>query len=364
MEDNTTEGPKVSRRTGLKIGAVVAGALMLGREVKNYAQKSVDTPWGTFYPLYERHDIGIEAENIPSNLDGFFMELALRGRDFNQQPTELFNTRYLDQPDGRRNIEFPTLQKLAQNHTKVIYGDMLPAFDHNILIAETQQNSLTRIGIGFAVGATGLMYNLVTNTLDKILHLKPSEQAISRRKFLRKTVAATALIIEAPAIKGLMNLGESLAFATFDQKNAIERIIQRVGTLVTVAVPEDHLIFFRSVVMVDKILTVAEVMQAEKKDKPGIAFDVGADHSIMEDLLTAGHDFTRLILANYPKDFLKFVCETAGGVENFTTARVFSLNPVLNKEDVDLGRDQQVVTKEDKIVDFPLQRMLNSRLAA
>lgn len=161
----------------------------------------------------------------------------------------------------------------------------------------------------------------------------------------------------------MIHMGQGL-FKSYDQKSAGQRVLQRIGALLSIMNPEDHLIFFRSVLMADKILTISESIQKQKGEKAKVAFNVGSDHLIMEDLLSAGHSFTRLILASYPIEFLKTVTENIGGVQNLATSRVFTLNPNLTEQDIQNGRDGMVVIKEERIIDQPLLQTLDSRLAA
>lgn len=341
--------------------------MFVGKEVKTFKEGVVDTPGGVFYPLYETHDIGVEAENIPEGLDAFFREFALKQSGFTDKPTDLFNKKFKDekgQEYGRRNMEFPVLKKLAQDQTKLVYGDLLPAFDINTLLDERWEAKLRRMQAGGLVAVSGSMYIGLTKLLDRISHTKPTNETLSRRKFLVRAIAPLALVLEAPLIQGLIDLGESGLYPSFDQKNAAQRVIQRINTLLSSLEPEDHAIFFRSVVMADKILTVAEAIQQETGKKPHMAFQVGAKHSGIEDLLLAGHNFNRLILASYPKDFLEKMMKITGGAENFSTARVFTLNPTMTPEGMDSGNDEQVVVKEEKIVDKPLLQTLSSVLTA
>lgn len=368
MNENKIEVPNPGRRNAIKkIGAAALGALFLGREVKTFKERLVDTPSGIFYPLYEQHDIGIEASSIPTGLDALFSELVLRRQQFNDKPTNLMNTRFKDEKGveyNNRNVEFPTLKVLAENETKLVYGDVIPIDDRNVFLNDRVKAKFRRIEAGAIIAVGVPMYGVLTELIDRISHTKPSDKVLSRRKFLVKTIAPLALVLEAPLIQGLIGLGESALFPSYDQKNAAQRVIQRINTLLSITEPEDHVIFFRSVMMADKILTVAETIQQETGKKPRMAFNVGIKHSIMEDLLLAGHNFNRLILVSYPKDFLETAVKVAGGAENFSSTRVFTLNPNMTQEDVNDGIDEKVIIREERIIDQPLLQTLNSTLTS
>lgn len=367
MSEDKSEVPNPGRRNAIKVGAVALGALFLGREVKTFQEGVISTSSGDFYPLYEAHDIGIESSSIPTGLDAFFRELVLREQQFNDNPLNLINKKFKDEngiEHDKKNVEFPTLKVLAENGTKLVYGDLLPADDFNAFLDDRIAAKFRRVEAGGIIAVSGSMYSILTKLIDRISHAKPSEQVLSRRKFLFGAIAPLAIILEAPLIQVLIDKGASYVFPSPDQQNAAQRVIQRINTLLSIAEPEDHVVFFRSVVMADKMLTVAERIQQETGKKPRMAFQVGNKHSIMEDLLIAGHNFNRLILASYPQDFLETAIKAVGGVENFSSARVFTLNPNMTQQDVNEGSDEKVIVREERIIDQPLQDTLVSKLVA
>src|SRR3989344_7676625 len=89
-----TENPQANRRNIVKGGAAVTSGAVLGllgtRELQ-IMEHGLETKVGTFFPLYERHDIGIQAKDIPQNLDAFFQELSLDESNFDASPIRLLN---------------------------------------------------------------------------------------------------------------------------------------------------------------------------------------------------------------------------------------------------------------------------------
>lgn len=367
MSEDKSETPNLSRRDALKIGAVVGGVALLGREAKTFQEQKIETDTGVFYPLYEYHDRGIKAEDIPNDLDGFFREYA-RNYYYDDPPVEVLyaTIKIAASQIGKgatiHPVEFPILKKLAQNGTKVIFGDTKPSSDMQEYRARTNEATKKRLSVAATINATGFAYITYKAITDKLQHIKPDKDELTRRKFIAKSAVGAGLILGAPITRFILQLAEVSTQQAFDQKDAALRVIQRLETLVGTLVPEDHLTFFRSIVMVDKILTVAENIQRETGRKPKIAFHVGAGHSIMEDILLAGHDFSRFLLSLYPEDFLREVEEVNGGLENFCSARVFTLNQNVTQEDVDNRNNNQVVISEERIVDQPLLNTLKAKL--
>lgn len=367
MTENKSEVPNPSRRNALKIGAVAVGAALLGREVKTFQEQRIETGAGVFYPLYEYHTEGIKEKYIPNDLDGFFREYA-KNNYYDDPPVELLHKTilkihpHLGKGVTIHPVEFPILKKLAQNGTKVIFGDTKPSSNMQGYAERRREVSSKRIYAAAVITATGYAYAAYKAIADKLQHKKPDQDELTRRKFLARSALGAGLILGAPIIRSILNLGEVATHEVFDQRNAALRVIQRLETLVGTLEPEDHITFFRSIVMVDKILTVAESMQRETGRKPKIAFHVGAGHSIMEDMLLAGHDFSRFLLSLYPEDFLREVAEVNGGLENFCSARVFTLNQNVTEENVDSRNNNQVVISEERIVDQPLLNTLKAKL--
>lgn len=205
MNESRLGGPKFSRRTALKVGGgITVSGLILGREVKTFKEHTVDTPWGIFYPLYEEHALGIKADDVPGELDAFFREFSLLGSNFDDRLTNFINKKFQDekgQEYEKKNMEFPILDKLAKNHTKLVYGDVLPALDFDSFLKDRFDEKVNRIKVGAAVLASRSMFIIFTNILDKVTHRTPSPKELSRRQFLAGVSLATTAIVETPLME-------------------------------------------------------------------------------------------------------------------------------------------------------------------
>lgn len=364
--------PPVSKRNFLKIGAALVGAALVGREAKIFHEQRVETSTGIFYSLYENHTTGLNKNYIPNDLDAFFREFS--GKEYlDWPPLDILNNSVemnagINAGENKKVtfkvIDFPILQKLAQNHTQIILGDTSPALDIDLYRQQKFKVELVRSFGGAAVVATGLAYMALRDAKDKRQDATSNKKA-GRRAFLTKSAIATGAVLAAPLIRNEIIHDDMEASGNrFDQKNAVQRILQRFGALTTLTTPEDHMIFFRSIVMADKIMTAAENLGKETGKKPKIAFHVGLLHSPIEDLLMAGHDFSRFLLSLYPKDYLQEIAEVNGSLENLCSARIITLNPNLTQEIVDRSLNEQAVATDRKIIDHPLLQTLQAKLSA
>lgn len=179
-------------------------------------------------------------------------------------------------------------------------------------------------------------------------------------------LVGTGAFVAAPAITifaegALIQRGKRV-----DTKNAITRIHTRInGIIIGHLSIEEHLFFFRDVVIADKLLTAAEAIKRELGRKPLIAFNVGGAHGGIEDFLVAGHDFTRWVLLQYPKEFWETIIELNGGIENVCSVRSLTLPSNFNAQEAknnleDL--DENVV--DHRLYDIALLNALKQKLAA
>lgn len=368
---------RVTRRFLLKAGAAAIGAAALGWRESQIIESGIKTPTGTFYPLYESHTQGIKPEDLRDDLDACSFELNLKkteGAIYSGKPAVvLYNWEFSSgwEQDTKELLKRKgkILEKLAGNKTRVVFGDLEVSYD---LIEWEGEPMATRIGKG--VGILGASAYLLARFDEKVALLFDKKE-IPRRSVL-KTIGKVALLASIPPNIG--NVIQEKVFTNLDnldarQKDAGSRIAFRLQGLASHLDPENHLLFFRNLIMADKILTVAEAIKKETGKRPKIAFNVGAAHVGMEDFLMAGHDFCRWLLSNYPPDFIENVAETNGGLENFCTARVLTLLPVRYSEL--LGEEysaaiklmtgsREVSIKDERIIDQPLFQSLSGRRLA
>lgn len=247
---------KVDRRTALKkIGGVAAASglagFVAGGEAQT-AQEGVQTAAGTFFPLTEVHTAGIQAKDLPEQLDGFFSELSISGRYlFNSEPSWLLLSKSsllpIDIPlvEKIKFIKDDVVEQLSHQKTKIIFGDIaLPAE----LIAGSLAGFIIRTHLG-----SSMMRGSPAQTRPKKEHFvdQSEQQPTSPRRTFLKKVAGAALVV--PYLGYLGAVGEqTLGVLGVGQQEAIRRILSRFDALTSHLAPENALVFFRNLMMADK----------------------------------------------------------------------------------------------------------------
>lgn len=96
IKDKTPPPPeRFGRRKFFKkvaIGAAAIGATALGWRESQTIESGIQTATGTFYPLYERHDQGIDEKDLPDDLGACFFEFAKEQRQgwlYGEEPAVL-----------------------------------------------------------------------------------------------------------------------------------------------------------------------------------------------------------------------------------------------------------------------------------
>lgn len=300
-----------SRRSFVKKAAVTAGAAVGAYEAVKAVRNEIPTPHGTFVPLYERHERGIVAEDIPEDATALFREIVYKNGPFREAAEDvLFGSN--DTINGRNTKRvriFPdiVLEKLQKHDIPVILGDVdIPSFDKQFLL-----------GIGqYILGGLTL---ISAKSVRKENHM-PAKM-LSRRDFVKKTGYAVGTWAVAP-FSG-PGIGEVLHLT--NQSESVERILRRFGGMASSLHPELTYLFFRNAVMADKMLYLASYQKEQQGISPKIAFQVGNAHSGIEDFLLAGKSFCQKAILAYPRRFLDVVVADNGGVDDFCAMRIIAM---------------------------------------
>ena len=367
----------ISRRDFLiRVGAaaVVVGAVTgaaIGKTAVNEIQvpkEGIKTDTGIFFPLYEIHPVGIKPEEIPSQLDGFFNEgfinyLGTNGKSdglYRMSPNELLTINLVGPSQ-----EFSIVKKLAEEKVKIIFGDV----DAGSL-EESHSKEIDRVSIATILCAGTELIDRIKDIFDK-KHVKNSTSS-SRRQFLKGALFSASAVIVLPAVSsaGISSIS--------DHNEGGNRILTRLNGIVINGAPEQNVIFFRSLMMADKMLTVAENMKQQGKENPRIAFRIGAAHAGIEDFLKAGHEFCRWLITQYPNNFLKVVIDKNGGIDNFTSARMLTVPPTVSSKSelregvlIENAPDSEIeaayfrkpfTITDERITDTPLREALLAKL--
>lgn len=339
----------VDRRKFIKIATgstLAAGTAALVHKEVHARESGLETPTGIFIPLYERHDVGIKASDLPPNLDGFFKEAQGLEPLLSASPDFML----------KAHIKPGLLSTLAQSEAQLIFGDTdVPPQD--ILDAGLKEQSKKRLIASGAIFLAGYFHD-TANVLREIWKNKiPDAKTTSRRKFIKRASIVVASAVAAPVINWIVSGLEMKAGIDPNQKSAIYRIYTRMTGLISHLAPENQFIFFRNLMMADKLLTVAKALGEQSGRKPRIAFNIGRSHSGIEDFLAAGHDFTRWLILRLPSDFLKEIIELNGGVENFCGARMIRLSKDFTFSEP--ASSQNAIIQDTKIYD---QQLLDTLL--
>lgn len=358
MSEGGSETPKPnpSRRDVLKkvgIGAATVSLVGAGVREVMIGKEGLSTTNGIFFPLYERHDIGLDPKKIPSELDFLFKEGMSNKAHYDADPSLFFGT-----------LKQDLVEALDEKNIKLIVGDT------DLILGRSRDASedmadlhLKEFTGGMLIGLSGYLYNHIKNVVDEVKGREPSKKEVSRRKFIKRGTLAAAAWATAPFSADYASALSLMRGFDPNQMNAVQRILVRLNGLVGNVHPEEHIGFFRNLIMADKMLTVAEAYHKRNNVRPNIGFNLGAAHAGIEDMLVVGHDFVRNMILMYPEDFLRNIVEINGSTENFSTARVMSA-PVKSKiSDTPVFRNKPSQVVDEKIVDLHLKSALDKKLA-
>lgn len=363
MSENTGEAnKKVSRRDFLKKAVTVAGitasgitlaASSLNAVEKDAVENGISSGSGIFFPLYETHYKGIEADRIPDDLDVLFRELA--GSNLLVASVKsIFEGKisyYAKNDAENKLIQNPILKKIATNGTEIMMGDVeIPGIVGSKTFDYTSGNSIE------GLAGLGLSLAILKDFLRK--GTKSASGSITRRTFLRGVGLTGAAWLMEPSLYDLSRGGPWIGKFNTERENVLNRIIDKINGVTSSAHPEIAGHFFRNLVIADKMLTVAEDLEQKTGRKAKIGFNVEYSHTGIEDFLRVGHDVCRWIIERYPTNVLKYIAELNGGGESLWTARLLKL-----PEDLSPGPNAQWDKVTDrKVVDVELQKALAPKL--
>lgn len=358
MSENTGEinsgVKKISRRDFFKKATVAGGAVALGgallnRVEKNAVENGISSGSGRFFPLYETHMKGLDAEKISNDLNIFFREGGTGGGGYSLNASMLGykGISYLGRA-ATRWLPDPVLERLARNKIEAMTGDV----DAELWRGSKLTSSILIGGVEFFAGI-GAGLALLRNSFK-------NKNVSTRRRFLRMAGAAGAAWLMSPGLEFLWRGGPKIGTLNTEREDALDRIIDKAYGLSTKAHPEmlDQT-FLRDLIMADKMLAVAEDFEERTGRKAKIGFNVEYAHNGIEDFLKVGHDVCRWIIDRYPKSVLKSIADRNGGQESLWTARLFKL-----PKDFSPGQDADWSQVTDrKVIDVELQKALAPKLS-
>lgn len=310
-ESSRDETPgTVSRRDVLTaaLGAVGGGLLVSGKEA--ITDNTIETAAGRFTGIYELHPESTNDRRLPlpPDTDIFFRESGYPLGQTLDEPEKFI----LSSNGDFRLVPTPTLLDVAHKNIFLAFGD--PHVIDTILM----QAGETGVGAGIAV------YDLMENTDKK------KETVTRRRTVLKGGLGA----LSAWGLSSLAVVAPILS----QEHNASNRILSQFTNIVSMAHPEDMVVFFRNALMAEKMLFLAEEQKKQTGKKSHIAFNVGWGHRGIEDFLLAGREMCQKIITLYPSPVLRKIAEINGGVSDFSSALLYKLPENLSEADIQAAR--------------------------
>lgn len=337
--------------------AVLAGAA-LGVKVGHQEAIKIKEGWFEqdgvrYFPLYEAHSVGPTKE-LPKEADALFCEENVQQNEvgltiYNIPASVLAEIlpRYAGKeiPGKRRLLDAATQQKIP-----IALGDVRgdPAFEQKISIAEIER------ALGIVDKAdrqrfwSGIMLGVITQLPDKLRKplLWRASGHVSRRDFLG--LAASAFGATALGLSGI-SLGTWAATDTQYFKGMLENpdyppgvaeLLNRLGSFASNIHPEDAPVFLGDLFMAHKIAQVGDWMKKDKK-LPMVAYNVGARHNGIENMLLLSADMRRLLMANVHKQLVGKMKEEYGF--SLATTRVIQADDKGEYENVALLPDEKLM---------------------
>lgn len=345
----------LSRRDFIKktaiIGAgtmMVASGLGVARKEIGVLEKGVETDSGVFFPLYEHHEIGITPEKIPPDMDVLFRE-AYSSRMFQGSPKYRLlqeGSSYIKNTKIRIFTD-EILKKIAFINALIMLGDVNPSL-----------GDWTRVGIagGEFVGGLAIIAKLLKDQFKSKKTTSNSGSYLTRRKFIKAAAGLGAAWLMTPGGYFLSRGGLEW---NKNRDEALDRIMDRLYGIQSSLHPEDSLMFFRNLMMADKMLTVAEDVQKRTGRKTKMGFQVEYGHNGIEDFLKMGHGFCKAFVLSYPNHILDGIIKANNGIEDFASARLFKF-----PADFNIGNPNWDNVEDIKITDVDLKKKLELKLGA
>ena len=370
LEGKSPSSKKISRREALKLiggtALVVGGALTLKKEM-NIVSKGIETEHAIFLPFYERHEIGIKENEIPGDLDFWFREDNWYDPKI---PYELPSSEVLRMMQNAattgeginsiriRGFQEGALSRLARNGSKIILGDINTSQDSSNKVANYQKIVTAEAIVGLSAAVGGFLYERNKQIEDRKKDKTPSASETTRKNFLKGAAALGITWATLPFASQM-----SVVLVPEYNGASVGRILTRLDGFQSNFHPENLLVFFRNVVIADKMLTIAEEFHKGMGVKAKIGFNMGASHSGIEDFLGAGVEFCRFVIANFPEDVLRKIIGANKDIDTFCTSAVLELPKDFKESDIEtLDKAKNVNIKRDLIIDNKLVNQLKRKL--
>lgn len=366
---------KIPRRQIL-VNAVKAGLLGLAgilgaKEIKTAVSRYVQTRAGRFYPVYERHDKHKEVQDtivFPQPCHGFFPEFVSSKTMDGLAVGVVLDVGIghdTEVPSVQLILTDETLSKVIQEQIPLLYGDV------NVPNLESSQWAETAVALRTACAQYAELFlavHLGSDLKDALLQKRPWHAPLSRRLFLKGSLATTAAV--ATAANERMSTQNWMMEGLNSDNELVRRAYSRVSGMISQLRPEYANEFFRNLVVANKLLLYGEHVQYEGFSQPNIVLQYHGGHSGIEDFLVLGREFCRTLIAQFPTDFLNQCYALNGDSTTFCSLRIIQLahNFRYKRTLIETAETHRLVTafkgdvsQDQKIVDTSLLNYLSER---
>lgn len=338
-------------RLTLGVAAIGVGRLLQDNEVIKEKRRRIETPEGFFTGVYDMHIETISPERIPIGIDVLFRELATPLGEVIINPRKHLFTRWEGDNTVPRLFPEAVLAEVSRRNIPLMLGDI----DENVLKSFFLTNAATIPTV--VASAEGLFLLRNKKKKEKLEGTLPTKRTRRRRQILETGLLASLAWSLSPASSGIL----AGLFDGVVKNNAARTALLRFRNMVEHAHPEELTVFFRNLIMADKLLTVAQTLQDQTGNKPHIGFWVGLGHTGIEELLQAGADFCRTLIAAYPNFILRDLVKRNGGAEIFSSSMLYTLPKDLKSSEFQSPNSQWEGTSR-VIVDTKLEKLLKETL--
>lgn len=330
LETEKVPEKKVARRQFLakvlKAGFLGIAGILGAKEVKTAISRYVQTTAGRFYPVYERHDKHAEVQDtiiFPQPCHGFFPEFVS-----SKTMDDLAVRIALDvgvahdtqTPSVQLILTDQTLSKVIQEQIPLLYGDV------HVPNLESSQWAETAVALRTTCAQYAELFlavHLGSDLKDALLQKRPWHAPLSRRLFLKGSLATTAAV--ATAANERMSTQNWMMEGLNSENELVRRAYARVSGVISQLRPEYANEFFRNLVVANKLLLYGEHVQYQGFSQPNIVLQYHGGHSGIEDFLVLGREFCRTLIAQFPTEFLNQCYALNGDSTKFCSLRIIQL---------------------------------------
>lgn len=368
MNEPSKESTNLTRRDffkkGYKLAKMGLAAAVVPHFVLHEGQKVLKDNFEInrvkYFPMYEDHQRGVE--KLPSEkLDVIFWEMSDKSGDPNaihqadpfSVDGELLSKTLMQA--AKVGIRDHLWIKVQDEHGRIALGD--PSFEmtKKWLDESFSDKEMLKEQVKFIGGLSGILLG----TLPE----KKGQRSLTRREFLKDAALAVGSVT---VLNSRLTQNFNISADEISGKApiaAIYNVVHRLSGFASNFKPEDLSLFFRNLVIADKVLLLGEHFKAKQKEDatskelPKIGFKMGKGHQGIEDLLYLGRPVLQKLLLYFYDELIKKGTNKYG-FDFLTDVRILKYN----EETLQDGKLISVLKDEERIRDEELYEQLNRGL--